>query len=63
MHQAAKKGARPSDAPGFDDDDNNNNNDNNDDDDEEAAEAVQMVQMQQNFGGLRLGSEEIVGTA
>jgi len=57
VHQAAKKGARPADAPDFDDDDGGK------DEVRQVAEAVQMVQLQQNFGGLRLGSEEIAGTA
>jgi len=59
VHQAAKKGARPVEAPDFDD----NDDDEDDDEDREAAEAIRLVKMQQDFGGLQLGSEEIVGYA
>ena len=45
-------------APDFDD-----NDDDEDDEDRDAAEALRLVKMQQDFGGLQLGSEEIVGYA
>ena len=65
MHQAAKKGARPVEAPGFDDEEADTVPDNDDDDDEreELAEALRMVKLQQDFGGLELGQAEIAGFA
>ena len=57
VHQAAKKGARPSHAPMFDDVDR--------EEEEEKAETLRLVKMQQDFGGLQLGggSNEIAGFA
>jgi len=65
VHQAAKKGARPVEAPGFDDEEADTVHDDDDDDDdrEEVAEALRMVKLQQDFGGLELGQAEIAGFA
>lgn len=57
VHQAAKKGARPSKAPTF-------GAEEGEEEERETAEALRLVKMQQDFGGLQLGgAKEITGFA